>query len=130
MSFLQNLITPGIRSHLLGAVGVIAVCGIASTSVAYVYIRQQNATIRTQSDRIGDLVETNKSWAVWATQQQKIAQLERENAEILQRHVSAIEAQSADMTQRMKELEASNEQVKEYMARPIPLELRRLLERK
>lgn len=126
----MSVLTPGIRSHLFGAVGVLAVCGLATTGVAYIHIRQQNKTIETQSDRIGDLVKTNKSWATWAAQQQKIRAIEQQNTEALQNQIALIENHSADMAQRIKELEASNAQIKEYMSRPVPLELKRLLQQK
>lgn len=127
---LASLIPIGIRSHLLGAIGVLAVCGLASTAIAYIHIRQQNKTIEAQSGRIGDLIAVNKDWAEYSRKQQDIRDLEQENTRLLQDKLALIEDQSADASQRLKQLEASNAEVKEFLGRRIPADLRRLLEQK
>ena len=127
---LEGILPVGIRSHLLGAIGVLAVCGLVSTGIAYVHIRQQNKTIEAQSGRIGELVTINKGWAESFRKQQLVIEAGQQSTEALQSQLETIESQSADMAQQIKALEASNAQIREYMSRPIPHELRMLLDKK
>lgn len=120
MNWLSKLWMP-IRPHLFGVVGVIAVCGLISSVAAYAYIRKQSDLIEAQDARIGSLVNTIDA-------QVALRRLEQENTRLLQDKIAIIEQRSSDMSNQLKELEASNAEVKEYMARRIPDDLRRLLD--
>lgn len=120
MRWLLNLWAP-IRPHLFGVIGVIAVAGLFSSVAAYAYIRKQSDLIEAQDARIGSLVNTIDA-------QVALRRLEQENTRLLQDKIALIEQRSSDMSSQLKELEASNAEVKEYMARRIPDDLRRLLD--
>jgi len=116
------------KSQIFAMVGVIAVAGIGASIIAYVHIQSQRETIKAQDDRIGDLVTINKDWSTWARQQQRLRNLEQRNVLLLQDQLAAIEARSAEQSEQLKALEASNAEVKEFLGRRIPDDLRRLLE--
>lgn len=116
------------KSHIFAMVGVVAVAGIGAAVIGYFHIRAQQETIAAQDDRIGDLVTANQSWADWATQQQKLRALEQENTRLLQDRLAQIEVRAADQSGQLKQLEASNAEVKDLLGRRLPADLRRLLE--
>lgn len=118
------------RSHLFAMIGVIAVCGVGAALFAYFHIQAQQQTITVQNDRIGDLVEANSSWAKWARHQQRLRHLEQVNTRLLQDQLALIEAQSTDASERLKQLEAANVEVKELLGRRLPADLRGLLEQR
>lgn len=130
MTWLAKLITPNIRSHLLGAVGVIAACGLVVSAAAYFYIRQQNQTIAAKNAVIAHKEAQVDGLVKSFDTMSKLRELEHENSRLLQEKLTLIETQSVEMSDQLKKLEASNAEVKEYMSRPIPADLRRLLEQK
>lgn len=118
----------GIRSYLVGGVAVLAVCGLATGALAWFHIRQQNETIDakdqvivSQADQIGSLSKTINA-------QVRLRELEQENTRQLQDDLAAIQEQSAGLSRQITELEASNAEVREFMATRIPDDLRRLLD--
>ncbi|WP_411340297.1 hypothetical protein V6U71_21415 [Sphingopyxis sp. J-6] len=130
MTWLSKFITPGIRSHLLGAIGVVAVCGIVVSTIAGFYIREQRAELRTKDAVIARKDDQIDGLAKSVNLMLRVRELEQKNAQLLQEKLTMIEGQSAEMSKQLKALEASNAEVKEYMSRPIPADLRRLLEQK
>ncbi|NIJ37930.1 hypothetical protein FHR22_002633 [Sphingopyxis panaciterrae] len=130
MTWLSKFITPGIRSHLLGAIGVVAVCGIVMSTIAGFYIRQQNQTIRAKDAVIAHKEAQVDGLAKSVASMAALRELEHRNARLLQEKLTLIETQSVEMSDQLRKLEASNAEVKEYMSRPIPADLRRLLEQK
>ncbi|USA39609.1 hypothetical protein NCF86_00145 [Pelagerythrobacter marinus] len=127
MSRIFNALAP-FRSHIIAMVGVLAVCGIGAAIIAWQHIQAQNRTIEAKDARIGDLVSVNDRWAAWAAQQQKLRDLEQRNTRLLQDQLAAIEQASAAQSEQLRELEASNAEVKELLGRKLPADLRRVLE--
>lgn len=130
MIWLSKFLTPAVRSHLLGAIGVLAVCGIVVSTLAGFYIREQRATLRAKDTVIAQKEAQVASLLKSVDLMFRVRELEQENTRLLQDKLTLIEGQSAQMSQQMKALEASNAEVKEYMSRPIPADLRRLLEQR
>ena len=128
MKWLINLLTP-FKSELFAMVGVVAVCGIGATVAGYLHIQRQNDQIETLDTRVGDLVIANKSWAARAAEQDRLRGLEQKNVLLLQDKLALIEQQNTAAAAQLKQLEATNAEVKEYLSRPIPADLRRLLEK-
>lgn len=129
MKWFSNLITP-FKSELLAMVGVLAICGIGATIAGYLHIQRQNKQIETLDTRVGDLVTANKGWAARAADQDRLRALEQKNVLLLQDKLSLIEQQNTAAAAQLKQLEATNAEVKEYLSRPIPADLRRLLDKK
>jgi hypothetical protein len=129
MKWLINLLTP-FKSELFAMVGVVAVCGIGATVAGYLHIQRQNDQIETLDTRVGDLVIANKSWAARAAEQDRLRGLEQKNVLLLQDKLALIEQQNTAAAAQLKQLEATNAEVKEYLSRPIPADLRRLLDKK
>ena len=129
MKWLLNLITP-FKSELFAMVGVLAVCGISATIAGYLHIQRQNDQIETLDGRVGDLVVANKGWAARVAEQDRLRALEQENVLLLQDKLALIEQQNTAAAAQLKQLEATNAEVKEYLSRPIPADLRRLLDKK
>lgn len=127
MNWLKQLIAP-YRPHIIGAIGVLMVCGIMSTAVAWLHIKAQGRTIAAQVQTIEEKDRTISGLGRAIRAQVALRRLEQRNTLLLQDKVALIEAQSSDMSNKIKELEASNAEVREFMARPIPDDLRRLLE--
>ncbi len=120
MKWLLSLWAP-IRPHLFGVIGVIAVAGLISSAAAYAYIRKQAEVIEARDTQIAGL-------AAAVTAQVTLRQLEQENTRLLQDKIALIEERSADMSDQLKKLEATNAEVREFMARRIPDDLRRVLD--
>ena len=130
MKWLSSFLTPAIRSHLFGAVGVVAVCGIVVSTIAGFYIREQRATIQAKDQVIAERGQQITGLVKSVNLVLRVRELENANTRLLQEKLALIEGQSAEMSKQLKALEASNAEVKEYMSRPIPADLRRLLEQK
>lgn len=128
MNWLITALTP-FRSQLFALVGVLAVCCVGATSVAWFYIRLQGERITAQASRIDGLVEANGKWAAHARDVDHLRAVEQENVLLLQDRLALIQAQNAAAADQLKQLEATNAEVRNYLARPIPADLRRLLER-
>ncbi|KPH60217.1 hypothetical protein [Novosphingobium sp. ST904] len=128
MKWLSNLLTP-IKSELFAMVGVLAVCGVGATIAGYLHIQRQDDQIETKDRQISDLATANKSWAARAAEQDRIRALEQKNVLLLQEKLALIEQQNTDAAAQLKKLEATNAEVKEYLSRPIPADLRRLLQK-
>ena len=116
------------KSHIFAMVGVIAVAGIGASIIAYAHIKSQRQTIVSQHARIDELVTINQGWATWADQQQKLRTLEQENVLLLQDQLAIIQSHASAQSEQLKELEASNAEVKELLGRRLPADLKRLLE--
>lgn len=118
------------RSQIFAMVGVLAVCGLGATLVAWLHIQRQNDQLEAKEAQIGELVTTNKGWAAHAAEQNRLRELEQRNVLLLEDKLALIEQQNSAAATQLKDLEASNAEVKEYMSRRIPADLRRLLESK
>ena len=129
MKWLSKLIAP-IKSELLAMVGVVAICGIGATIAGYLHIQRQNDQIATLDKRNADLVTANKGWANRVAEQDRLRAQEQKNVLLLQDKLALIEQQNTAAAAQLKQLEATNAEVKEYLSRPIPADLRRLLEKK
>ncbi len=129
MKWLTALLTPW-KSELFAMVGVLAVCGIGASIAGYLHIQRQNDQIEAKDTRIKDLVTANKDWAAHSAEQDRLRALEQQNVLLLQDKLALIERQNTAAAAQLKDLEAGNAEVREYMSRPIPAELRRLLDKK
>lgn len=118
------------RSQIFAMVGVLAVCGLGATLIAWLHIQRQNDQLETKEAQIGELVATNKGWAAHAAEQNRLRELEQRNVLLLEDKLALIEQQNTAAATQLKELETSNAEVKEYLSRPIPADLRRLLDKK
>ncbi|WP_277666511.1 hypothetical protein, partial [Novosphingobium lindaniclasticum] len=119
VKWLSNLITP-FKSELLAMIGVLAICGIGATVAAYLHIQRQNDQIATLDTRVGDLVSANKGWADRYAEQDRLRALEQKNVLLLQDKLALIEQQGVASSAQIKELEKSNAEVRELMARRLP----------
>lgn len=127
MKWLLNLITP-FKSELFAMVGVLAVCGISATIAGYLHIQRQNDQIAAKEVQIDGLVTANKGWAAHAAEQNRLRDLEQRNVLLLEDKLALIEGQNTAAAAQLKDLETSNAEVRELMARRLPADLRRLLE--
>jgi len=126
---LLNLLAP-YRSQIFAMVGVLAVSGIGASIIGWMQIQRQNDQIANKDGKIDELVATNRGWAAHAAEQDRLRALEHKNVLLLEDKLALIEQQNAAAAVQLKDLEASNAEVKEYLSRPIPADLRRLLEKK
>lgn len=129
MKWLISFLTPW-KSELFAMVGVLAVCGIGATIAGYLHIQRQNDQIENLDARVGDLVVANKGWAARVAEQDRLRGLEQKNVLLLQDKLALIEQQNTAAAAQLKQLEATNAEVKEYLSRPIPADLRRLLDKR
>jgi hypothetical protein len=129
VKWLLNLLAP-FRSELFAMVGVLAVCGIGAAIAGYLHIQRQNDQIENLDARVGDLVVANKGWAARVAEQDRLRGLEQKNVLLLQDKLALIEQQNTAAAAQLKQLEATNAEVKEYLSRPIPADLRRLLDKR
>lgn len=127
MTWLKKLLG-AYSSHLIGAMGVLAVCGIVSTILAGVHISAQRATIAAQAKSLTAKDETIDGLSRAVTAQVSLRRLEQQSTLALQNKIAQVEEQSGSMATQIKQLEATNAQVRDFMARPLPDDLRRLLE--
>lgn len=127
MKWLLNLIAP-FKSELFAMVGVLAVCGIGATIAGYLHIQRQNDQIAAKEVQIDGLLETNKGWVAHAAEQNRLRALEQKNVLLLEDKLALIEGQNTAAAAQLKDLETSNAEVRELMARRLPADLRRLLE--
>ncbi|KMS59965.1 hypothetical protein V474_07630 [Novosphingobium barchaimii LL02] len=127
MRWLLSLIAP-FKSELFAMVGVLAVCGIGATIAGYLHIQRQNDQIAAKEVQIDGLVSANKGWAAHAAEQNRLRDLEQRNVLLLEDKLALIEAQNTAAAAQLKDLETSNAEVRELMARRLPADLRRLLE--
>jgi len=129
VKWLISFLTPW-KSELFAMVGVLAVCGIGATIAGYLHIQRQNDQIENLDARVGDLVVANKGWAARVAEQDRLRGLEQKNVLLLQDKLALIEQQNTAAAAQLKQLEATNAEVKEYLSRPIPADLRRLLDKR
>lgn len=127
MNWLKKLLG-AYSSHLIGAMGVLAVCGIGATILAGIHISAQRQTIAAQTKTITAKDKTIDQLGAAVNAQIALRDLEQQNTLALQETITQIEAQSSAMQTQIQELEATNAQVRDFMARPIPDDLRRLLD--
>ncbi|PNU05799.1 hypothetical protein [Novosphingobium guangzhouense] len=126
MKWLGNLLT-SIKSELFAMVGVLAVCGIGAGIVGWMHIQRQDDQLATRDAQISRLAEANKNWGAWERRQNQLRDLEQRNVLLLQDKLALIQSQNAAAAMQLQKLRDENAEVREYMSRPIPAELRRLL---
>lgn len=129
MKWLIGLLAP-YRSGLIAFAGVLFVAMLSAMGMGYMQIRAAEATIDRQATRITDLTEINHGWQVHAAKLDGYRALEQKNALLLQDKLTLIEAHNAQATEQLKQLEASNHEVRAYMSGKLPADLKRLLEAK
>lgn len=129
MKWLLGILSP-FRSYILAGIGVLAVAGIGTTVMSYFQIKAQNKTIEAQSAQVDTLTATNKGWVVWAEKETKLRALQQENVLLLQDKLALLQEQAVVNHKQLKDLEASNAEVKAFMAQRLPDDLRVLLNRK
>jgi len=127
VKWLISFLTPW-KSELFAMVGVLAVCGIGATIAGYLHIQRQNDQIGTLDKRNAELVTANKGWASRIAEQDRLRALEQKNALLLQDKLALIEKQGVASAAQIQQLEKSNAEVRELMARRLPDDLRRVLE--
>lgn len=127
---LLSLITPNIRAYLLGAVGVLAITSVGAVGISYLQIQRQNEIIGRLQDRNKDLVEANAEWARNAQRLSELWRIEQQHVAALNVALTAIETSNTQLADQVSELEKSNAEVKEFLSRRIPDDLRRVLNQK
>lgn len=111
------------RSELLALLGVLAIASMGAIAVGSYNIGKQREAI----DRLAD---ANQKWAgAWETMN-RVRELEHANAQELQDKLDALATGAADDSQRLKELERNNAEVKALLATRLPDELRSLLNKR
>lgn len=119
-----------VRSYLFAGVGVLAVSGIATSAACWWYIGSQKQTIEAK-DKLLVTKEAQVHHLTDAMRQQIIMhRMEQQQTRELQTQLAAIEAHSTTTADRLKDLEKSNAEVRDYLRQPIPAELRSLLNEK
>ena len=124
---LFSLITPNIRAYLLGAVGVLAITSVGAVGVAYLQIQKQNQTIASLQERNKSLIAANAEWARNTERLSELWRIEQQHVAALQVALTAIETSNTKLADQVRDLEASNAEVKEFLSRRLPDDLRRLL---
>lgn len=127
---LFDFITPNIRAYLLGAVGVLAITSVGAVGISYLQIQKQNEVIVRLQDRNKDLVVANAEWARNAQRLSELWRIEQQHVAALNVALAAIETSNTKLADQVNELEASNAEVKEFLSRRIPDDLRRVLNQK
>ena len=128
MAGLIKLFAPW-RPYLIGLVGVIAVCGIGMSVASYMIIGEKNERIAATDQRVKDMTEALTSLTEATNAVLALREVEQENTRLLQDKLALLDERSAATSQQLKEMEKTNAEVREYMARPIPADLRRLLDK-
>lgn len=128
MAGLIKLFAPW-RPYLIGLVGVIAVCGIGMSVASYMIIGEKNERIAVTDQRVKDMTEALTSLTEATNAVLALREVEQENTRLLQDKLALLDERSAATSQQLKEMEKTNAEVREYMARPIPPDLRRLLDK-
>lgn len=128
MAGLIKLFAPW-RPYLIGLVGVIAVCGIGMSVASYMIIGEKNERIAVTDQRVKDMTEALTSLTEATNAVLALREVEQENTRLLQDKLALLDERSAATSQQLKEMEKTNAEVREYMARPIPADLRRLLDK-
>lgn len=129
MKWLSGLLAP-YRPYLMGLCAVLFVAMISGMGMGYLQLKAQEARIETQATRITDLTKINEGWREHAAKLDKFRALEQQNALLLQEKLALIEGHYSVTSQQLKDLEASNAEVKEFLGQRLPADLRRLLEQK
>ncbi|GEM_PF-841850 len=127
MKWLISFLTPW-KSELFAMVGVLAVCGIGATIAGYLHIQRQNDQLTTKDSQIAALGVANKGLSAHVAEQDRLRALEQQNTILLQDKLALIEQQGVASAVQIRELEKSNAEVRELMARRLPADLRRVLE--
>lgn len=127
LDFLTRITGGKLRSYLFAGVGVLAVCGIATTIASGWLVASQRQTIAAKQEQIELEEERAKQLAATLHQQMIAHRMEQQATRELQDRLAAIEASSIQTADRLKELEATNEQVRDYLRQPLPDDLQRLL---
>jgi hypothetical protein len=127
VKWLISFLTPW-KSELFAMVGVLAVCGIGATIAGYLHIQRQNDQLATKDKQIADLGVANKGLSAHVAEQDRLRALEQQNTILLQDKLALIEQQGVASAVQIRELEKSNAEVRELMARRLPADLRRVLE--
>ena len=119
-----------LRPHLLALVGVIAVAGVGTAVLAGFYVRQQRQTIEQQEARLKDKMAQINGLIAANDHMVELRTLEQQNTLELETKLDLIETHHASLVAEVRKLEASNADVKAFMDRRIPPDLRRLLQQK
>lgn len=129
MKWILGLLMP-YRSFLIGLAGVLFVAMMSGMVMGYVQLKAQTARIEAQATRITDLTEINEGWREHAAKLDRFRALEQANALLLQDKLALIEGHHAETSAQLKNLEASNVEVRNYLAGKLPADIKRLLEAK
>lgn len=118
------------RSEIFGMIGVLAVCGVGALIIAWLHIQRQDDQISTQATQITALADANKGWVIYMKRRDQLRDAEQRNTLLLQDKLTLIEGQNAANAAQLQKLRDENAEVREYLSRPIPADLRRLLDKK
>lgn len=129
MKWILGLLMP-YRSFLIGLAGVLFVAMMSGMVMGYMQLKAQTARIEAQATRITDLTEINEGWREHAAKLDRFRALEQQNALLLQEKLALIEGHHATTSAQLKNLEASNVEVRNYLAGKLPADIKRLLEAK
>lgn len=108
------------KSSLLGLLGVLAVAGIGAAAFSAVIISGKNDVIELQA-------ETNEQWATNFAAMKEKAEKDQKAVLELQATLDTLAVGAAADTERLKQLEATNAEVKELLGTRLPPDLRKLL---
>lgn len=106
------------RKHLVPLIAVLALTIPLSLGVYQ---------LGKQSERLGHLAEANKQWSIAWSKMNEVREIERKNAEDLAVKIDSISKGAHNDSQRLKELEQSNEEVRNILNTRLPDDLKRLL---
>lgn len=119
----MNIVSMFFARHkptIYAALGVLALTSTVSLMAGAYNIGKQRQELAT-------LAATNKKWAdAWGKMSQ-VREMEQRNAADLQAKIDAISQGARDDSDRLKELERSNEEVRNILNTRLPDDLRRLL---
>lgn len=119
MTWIIGLITKW-KSTLLGLLGVITVAAIGALAFSLVIISGKNDVIELQAS-------TNKQWSETFAAVKLKAEKDQKAVLELQATLDLLAVGAAADTERLKQLEATNAEVKELLGTRLPADLRKLL---
>lgn len=117
----------GLRSYVIGGIGVVAVAGVATSSMAYFYVREIKANLHAAEREVESLQTYNKSLADTISNQVAAQAREQQNILALNTSLTALGARYEEVENSLKRLERTNAEIQKYFATPVPADVRKLL---
>lgn len=127
ISRLSAVLAP-LRPHIFGFIGVLLVASLGVNIMGGMMYRERGELLQVRKERIDDLIQANEQLAEVNAKITRINELERENTVLLREQIDLINQKHSTLSEQLKRMEQTNAEVKEYMARPVPRDLKRLLD--